>query len=92
MRGYSIINGEEIFPAKSPQFVLGKSSSGYTLNYSGNYDPATGQGDWDAWEDATPANEQCIVNGAPEGMFFKLVGNTDSISLTFMQAWYPFER
>ena len=58
-------------------FVISASGQGYTLNYS-----ADGTS-WTAWSEATPANENCVVNGVPKGMLYKLVGNTDTVEITF---------
>lgn len=87
MKGKRTINDDEIFECPAPSFCIGASPTGYTLNYSTNYDPVTEDGDWDAWDEDTPAGEQCIVVGAQEPMYFKLVGNAGELPLTFQQQW-----
>ena len=69
------ITGEEIFTSTATQFAIAPTSSGYTLNYSvdGN--------NWTAWGEPVPANENCVVSGVVAGMYFKLVGNTDEITV-----------
>lgn len=56
-------------------FCISPSSTEYTLHYSADGKSYT------AWEEATPANEVLVVNAAPEGMYFKLVGNNDTLTL-----------
>lgn len=66
-----IVNGETPFDCAKSNLIIGPTSNGYTLNYS--VDKET----WTAYDKATPANENCIINGAVRGMWLKLAGNTD---------------
>lgn len=59
------------------RFIVQASSNAYTLNYS--QDGVS----WTAWEDQTPANENLVVVHAVLGMFFKLVGNTGDVKVTY---------
>lgn len=56
-------------------FCISPSSSEYVLWYSADGKQYT------PWEEATPANEVLVVNDAPKGMYFKLVGNKDILTL-----------
>lgn len=67
--------GDKPFQTGLDNFVLSPSSEEYVLHYS-----ADGV-NYTAWEEATPANETLIVNGIPNGMYFKLVGNKDILTL-----------
>lgn len=69
------ITGEEIFTSSSTQIAIAPTSKGYTLNYS-----VDGQ-TWTAWGEAVPADENCVVSGVVAGMYFKLVGNVDEITV-----------
>jgi hypothetical protein len=69
------ITKEEIFRCSGNAVAISATTSGYTLNYS--VDGNT----WTAWGEATPANEACVINGVVPGMYFKLVGNTDEITV-----------
>lgn len=71
------IVGEAPFQVLAHSFSVSPSTSGYTLNYS-----ADGIG-YTAYTDATPANEVLIVNGVAKSMFFKLVGNTDTVTINY---------
>lgn len=66
------INGEEKFSVLAHSFAVGQTSNGYTLMYS------AGDGNFTAWEEATPANETLVVNDIAKGMIFYLSGNTDN--------------
>ena len=68
----TIVN-EAPFQVNGTNFAVSPSASGYTLNYS-----ADGK-EYTAWEEATPAEEVLVVNGAVPGMYFKLVGNTSEV-------------
>lgn len=80
-----IIIGEEPFPWKAGTFVIGKSTSGYTLQYSGNYNPITGAGDWDSMDESWPADKQCVVECHAECMYFRLSGNSGNVQLHWKQ-------
>ena len=56
-------------------FVISPSETAYTLNYSADGVSYT------AWQEETPGNEVLVVNGAPRGMYFKLVGNNSILTL-----------
>ena len=71
------ISGEDKFKALKNQFMVGPSAEGYTLAYS-----ATGNdGEWTSYSEATPANENLIVNGAMQYGYFKLVGNQSEVDI-----------
>ena len=67
-----IVNGEQPFRAPAAKFCIGQTSAGYTLNYSVDGEHYT------AHSVATDANTDMMVANAIEGMFIKLVGNTDT--------------
>ena len=67
-----IVNGEQPFSVTNNNFAVGPTSAGYTLGYS--VDGAS----FTLYSDETPANEVLVVNGFPEGMIFKLQGNSDN--------------
>lgn len=71
------VEGETPFVIGARNFSIGYSASGYTLAYSVN-----GK-DFTEWEDATPANEVCMVNGVTNGNTFKLVGNVGEVEILF---------
>ena len=71
------IKAEHPFRMNVRAFVLGFSSSGYTLMYSAdgvNYTP---------WDTPTPANTTQVVVNAVPGMAFYLLGNTDEVSINW---------
>lgn len=65
------INREQPFSVLAHSFAVGQTTGGYTLMYS------AGDGNFTAWEEATPANETLVVNGIAKGMIFYLSGNID---------------
>lgn len=69
------IDGEKPFQVGLDNFVISPSNEEYILNYS-----ADGYG-YTAWEEVTPANEVLVVNGVPNGMYFKLIGNKSILTL-----------
>lgn len=71
------ITGEEEVQILSHSFIVSPSESGYTLNYSGDGVVYT------AYSDATPANENLIVNGVAFGTYIKLVGNTSEVQISY---------
>lgn len=71
------ITGETPFSVLAHSFALSPSAQGYTLNYS-----ADGI-NWTAWSEATPSGENLVVNGVARDMYFKCVGNTDELVLTY---------
>ena len=76
--GTKKINKAEPFSVPADKFIIGASTSGYTLNYSA--DGVT----WTAWEDATAANKNQVVIGLPVNTYVKLVGNTaDNILIRY---------
>lgn len=66
-----LISGEEPFKSQRDSFGVGPTSNGYTLSYS--VDKET----WTDYAEATPANENLIVNGCPVYMWFRLTNNED---------------
>ncbi len=71
------ITGEEEVQILSHSFIVSPSESGYTLAYSGDGLNYT------AYSDATPANENLIVNGVAFGTYIKLVGNTSEVTISY---------
>ena len=71
------VNGEQPFSILAHSFCVGQTSNVYTLMYS------VGDGNFTAWEEATPSNETLIVNGIAKGMIFKLSGNTDEVIIKY---------
>lgn len=69
------IDKDKPFQIGIDNFVLSPSNEEYVLHYS-----ADGV-NYTAWEESTPANETLIVNGIPQGMYFKLVGNNTILTL-----------
>ena len=69
------IDRDKPFQTGISSFCISPSTSEYVLWYS-----ADGK-NYTAWEEATPANEVLVVNAAPNGMYFKLVGNKDILTL-----------
>ena len=67
------IENEKKFQAKKNQFMVGPSTSGYTLAYS-----ADGV-DFTDYDLPTPAGENLIVNGAMMYGWFKLKGNSGEV-------------
>ena len=69
------VTGEQSFKVLKDQFMVGPSASGYTLAYSADNEHFTN------YSEATPANENLIVNGAMMYSFWKLVGNTGDVEI-----------
>lgn len=69
------IDKEKPFQTGIPSFVISPSNESYTLHYSADGKAYT------AWEEETPANEVLVVNDAPRGMYFKLIGNNSVLTL-----------
>jgi hypothetical protein len=67
------VKGENSFQVMKQSFAVSPSNEEYVLHYSADGMSFT------AWEEATPANETLVVNGHPEGMFFKLIGNNTDV-------------
>lgn len=71
------ITGEQPFQVLATSFAVSPSAEGYTLNYSANgvqYTP---------WEEATPADENLVVNGVAKMMYFKLIGNASDVDINY---------
>lgn len=77
------IIGANPFQVPTTSFAIGPSSSGFTLNYSADYNPANPTAaNWKAHDEATPANEDVTIVTCPVvGMWFKLANNTDTVLL-----------
>jgi len=67
-----MVSGETAFRSQRESFGVGPTSNGYTLSYSADKET------WTDYDEATPANENLIVNGVPTYMWFKLKGNQDT--------------
>lgn len=71
------ISGETPVQILAHSAVISQSASGYVLNYSGD------GLSWTAYPEATPANEDLIINGLAWGTYIKLVGNTSEVTINF---------
>lgn len=69
------VQGESPFQIFLHSFCVSPSAEGYVLNYSADGYSYT------AWEDPVPADEVLVVNGSPEGMYFKLMGNNSILTI-----------
>jgi len=70
------VNGEEVFRINGKAFAV-VSPDAFTLNYSADGENFT------AWGAETPALENLqVINFAP-GTYFKLVGNTSTVTVTY---------
>ena len=65
------VKGENKFSVPAESFAV-QATSEFTLNYSVN-----GK-NWKANDEATPANEPLVIKTTVKGLWYKLVGNTDS--------------
>ena len=73
------ISGETPVQINAHSCIISPSNEGYTLNYS-----ATGlDGEWTAYSEATPANENLIINGMAWGTFIKLDGNASEVTINY---------
>lgn len=68
-----IVSGEQVFKVAKNQVAIGPSASGYTLAYSADGVNFT------EYAEATPANENLIVNGVVQYSYLKLVGNEGEV-------------
>lgn len=71
-----IVHGETPFKVLKDQVFIGPSASGYTLAYGASKD-----GTFTNYSDATPANENLVVNGVVQYSWLKLVGNTGNVEV-----------
>ena len=71
------IIGEAVFQIVAAAFAISPSESGYTLNYS------VDGVNWTAYEEATEADKNELVNSPVAGMYYKLVGNTGEVTIRF---------
>ena len=67
--------GDDIFVVNGTNFAVSPSASGYQLCYSADGTNFT------AYPEAVPANENLVVNESAPGMFYKLDGNTSTVSV-----------
>ena len=72
-----IVSGSTPFQVLAHSCVISPSAQGYTLNYSSDGENFT------AWDEATPANENLIVNGLAYGTYLCLSGNTDNVVVNY---------
>lgn len=77
MNQTKIIEGEERFQIMANNFAAGPSREGYTLMYSAD------NLNYTAWPEHVPAEENLVVNGLSQGLWFFLKGNNTKIKLTF---------
>lgn len=71
------VKGESPFQVLANAFGVSASDSGYKLAYSADGFSYTD------WKEATPAGEVLFVNANPKGAYFKLVGNTSNVTVTY---------
>ena len=71
------VSGETPVQILAHSFVVSQSESGYTFAYSGDGI------NWTEYTDATPANEDLIVNGIAWGTYIKLVGNSSEVTINY---------
>lgn len=71
-----VIN-EAQFQVNASNFAISPSASGYTLNYSADGVHFT------AWDDVVPADTTQVVACGAVGMYYKLVGNTSEVIVTY---------
>lgn len=71
------VKGEQVFQIEAPNFAISPSASGYTLNYSADGVNFT------AWDDATAIDTTQVVACGARGMYYKLVGNTADVIVTY---------
>lgn len=79
-----MIKDETPFIVNKRAFMLGVSSSGYTLKCNPNYnlgDPIV-DADWSAYSDAIPADYPHAVD-CPAGVWWMLDGNVGEVSCVF---------
>ena len=69
-----IISGETPFKVLKDSALIGPSEGGYTLAYS-----ATRDGEYTAYDQATPAGENLIINGLVPFSWLMLSGNTGEV-------------
>lgn len=72
-----MVKGDKPFQILSDAFALSPSSTGYVLEYS-----ADGK-NYTAWDERVPANENLVVNGVANGMYFRCNGNSDELVLQY---------
>lgn len=70
------VSGETPFKVCKDQVFIGPSASGYTLAYG-----AAKDGTFTSYSEATPANENLIVNGVVQYCWLKLVGNSSEVDV-----------
>ena len=71
------ISGATPFQCLAHSFSVSPSAQGYTLQYSADGVSYT------SYSEETPANEVLIVNGIAAGMWFRLLGNEDTLTLQY---------
>lgn len=73
----AILSGENPIQILSHSVAVSPTTNGYTFQYS-----ADGV-NYNSWSAATPANEILVVNHLAYGMFIRLSGNTESVTITY---------
>lgn len=71
------VKNEQVFQVEATNFAISPSASGYTLNYSADGEHFT------AWNDVVPADTTQVVACGAVGMYYKLVGNTSEVVVTY---------
>lgn len=71
------ISGETPTQILAHSCAVSPSTSGYQFQFS-----ADGE-HFDNWSATTPANETLVVNNMAYGMYIRLSGNTDTVTITY---------
>lgn len=71
------INGETPFQVEATSFCISPAAAAYYLNYSADGENFT------AWPAEISAGVNQPVVGAARGMYYKLVGNTGDVVITY---------
>ena len=79
-----MIKDEAPFQVNKRAFMLGKSTTGYTLKCNPNYEngDAIVDADWGAYSDAIEAGYEHAVE-CPSGVWWMLDGNVGEVSCVF---------
>lgn len=71
------VTGEEPFQVLAHSFAVSPSTSGFTLAYSADGEHFTN------YTEHTAPGLNLMVNSTPKNVFFKLVGNTDTVNVVY---------
>lgn len=71
------VTGEQKFQVLAHSMTIGYSESGYTLCYG------AGDGNFTEWDEATSANEVCMVVNFAKGTYFYLKNNVGEVTINY---------